>query len=50
MNKEEICNGNCDKCEHGVPIDGQYYEDGLPIHECSIPVEKNLRDKKGADK
>lgn len=28
------CDGKCDDCEHGVPIDGQYYEDGLPIHEC----------------
>lgn len=34
MNKEEICNGNCDTCELGVPIDGQYYDDGTPIHEC----------------
>ena len=34
MTKEEICNGNCDSCEHGVPIDGQFYDDGTPIHEC----------------
>lgn len=28
------CNGKCDSCELGVPIDGQYYDDGTPIHEC----------------
>lgn len=28
------CDGKCDDCEHGVPIDGQFYDDGTPIHEC----------------
>lgn len=28
------CDGKCDSCELGVPIDGQFYDDGTPIHEC----------------
>jgi len=47
MNKEEICCGNCDKCEHGVPIDGQFYDDGTPICECSIrPTEQSEQESK----
>lgn len=32
--KRAVCIDNCDKCEHGVPIDGQFYDDGTPICEC----------------
>lgn len=45
--EEKICQDNCDKCEHGVPIDGQFYDDGRPIHECGIrPVEKSEQEAK----
>lgn len=37
INKEEICCENCDKCEYGTPIDGQFYDDGSPICECGLP-------------
>ena len=45
--EEKVCQDNCDKCENGVPIDGQYYDDGTPICECSIrPTEQSEQESK----
>lgn len=45
--RSEPCSHDCDQCEHGVPIDGQFYDDGTPIKECSIrPKEQSEQEAK----